>query len=82
MRMVWGLTASIWLALSPAAFAAGGGAGSGGAGAQRTINSGLPPGEPGPPGAPNNRHPATSQPPVADPASPQSQPASPDSTAQ
>lgn len=42
------------LALAPgAAFAAGGGGSAGGAGAQRAINSGLPPGEPGPLGAPN-----------------------------
>ena len=40
------------------AMAAGSGAGAGGAGHQRAINSGLPAGEAGPPGSPNNPKPA------------------------
>ncbi len=43
------------------ATAAGSGAGAGGAGHQRAINSGLPAGEAGPPGAPN--HPRPTPPP-------------------
>lgn len=38
--------------------AAGGGAGAGGAGHQRAINSGLPAGDAGPPGSPNNLRPS------------------------
>lgn len=51
------LAVALFAALASSAGAAGNGAGAGGAGAQRAINSGLPPGEPGPPGAANNRHP-------------------------
>ena len=47
--------------IAPPAFAAGNGAGAGGAGARRSINSGLPPGEPGPAGSPNNRRAAPTE---------------------
>lgn len=51
------LTVALASLASPV-LAAGGGAGAGGAGHQRAINSGLPAGEAGPSGAPNNRRPS------------------------
>lgn len=47
------LVLAMLLCAAPA-FAAGNGAGAGGAGHQRAINSGLTKGEAGPPGSPNN----------------------------
>ena len=42
------------IGLAPVALAAGGGSSSGGSDAQNHPANGLPPGEPGPPGANNN----------------------------
>jgi hypothetical protein len=56
-RVILTLLSIAFLGCASESFAAGNGAGAGGAGHQRAINSGLPPGEPGPPGAVNNRHP-------------------------
>lgn len=57
MRAAIPLTSTLigLMAISPVA-AAGNGAGAGGAGHQRAINSGLPPGQAGPAGAMNNPH--------------------------
>lgn len=57
-----GLVALAMLAPTLPAMAAGSGAGAGGSGHQRAINSGLPAGEAGPPGSPNHPRPATTPP--------------------
>ena len=49
------------IAFATPLLAAGSGAGAGGAGHQCAINSGLPAGEAGPPGSPNNPRPAPKQ---------------------
>ena len=56
--------AALLLGLTTPAFAAGNGAGAGGSGFQRAINSGLPAGEPGPLGSVNNPHRTVTPPPA------------------
>lgn len=78
MMRLFSLSLSI-IALLPAltsnVLAAGNGAGAGGSGFQRAINSGLPPGEPGPLGSVNNPHRTVTTPPAAIKGSPRPEPA-------